>query len=245
MVGRNSVRGGQMSDANQLIQTLRELAVPSELPKIRQRLAENEPAFGLRMRDLFDTAKRFAAMDLVHVEQLMAHAAYEPRMTAFCILDFKARRKLNEHQRQELCDFYLSHHDRITTWDMVDRSAPRVVGGALIGGPYDVVLQLAEASEPLRRRSAMTAPLFFVRSGSAVDLTAGFDIAQRLMADPEPVVHNAVGIFLKHAGPRDPNRFREILETGAPRMARSALRLAIAKLSDDERAAYLGKKKAR
>lgn len=230
-----------MGQATELIDTLRQLADPAELPKVRKRLAEHEPAFGLRMRDLFDTAKTYTDMELAELDQLVEHEAYEPRMAAFCILDFKARKRLSPPQRRELCDFYMQHHDRITTWDMVDRSAPRVVGQALVGGPYDLLHRLANADEPLRRRSAITAPLYFVRGGTQEDLAVGFDLAERLLADPEPVVHNAVGIFLKHAGQHDPQRFRAILETGASRMARPALRLAIEKLSQQERETYLQK----
>ena len=228
-----------MSEAAECISALRALAQPDQLPKVRQRLAPDEPAFGLRMRDLFDTAKAHTDMALPEVERLLAHEAYEPRMAAFCILDFKARRRLGAAERAELCAFYIDHHDRITTWDMVDRSAPRVVGQALTGGPYDLLNQLADAKDPLRRRSAITAPLYFVRAGTDADLGVGFDVAERLVADPEPVVHKAVGIFLKHAGGRDPHRFRAVLEAGAPRMARAGLRLAIEKLSPQERATYL------
>ena len=71
------------------------------------------------------------------MERLIDEAAYEPRMAAFCILDFKARRRIDDDERRALYDVYLRRHDRITTWDMVDRSAPRVVGGHLSGGPYD------------------------------------------------------------------------------------------------------------
>ena len=54
-------------------------------------------------------------------------------MAAMCILDFKARRRLDDDQRHALCELYLNRHDRIATWDMGDRAAPRVVGGYLAG----------------------------------------------------------------------------------------------------------------
>jgi hypothetical protein len=117
-----------------------------------------------------------------------------------CILDFKARRRLEERERERLCELYLARHDRITTWDMVDRSAPRVVGGKLADTASEPLFELAAADAPLRRRTATTATLYFVWAGTDDDLATGFAIAGRLATDPEPVVHNAVGIFLKHAG---------------------------------------------
>lgn len=231
--------GAMMSEAVQMIQELQALATPSELPKIRKRLSEDEPAFGLRMRDLFDAAKSHTDMDLDQVERLLEHPTYEPRMAAFCILDFKARRKLSAQQRRELCDLYVQRHDRITTWDMVDRSAPRVVGGYVTQGPYDLLYELARADAPLRRRSAITAPLYFIRTGTEEDLKVGFGLAEQLATDPEPVVHNAVGIFLKHAGSRDPDRLHAFLSTYAETMPGASLRLAIEKLEPDVRSSFL------
>jgi 3-methyladenine DNA glycosylase AlkD len=85
---------------------------------------------------------------------------------------------------------------------MVDRAAPRVVGGHLAGRSKAPLFELAAAAEPLRRRTAITAPLYFVKAGSDEDVAAGFDVAARLADDPEPVVRRAVAIFLKHAGRR-------------------------------------------
>lgn len=190
------------------------------------------------MRDLFHTARAHTDLPLHEVDRLLEHPAYEPRLAAMCILDFKARRRLDDTERRELFQLYLDRHDRITTWDMVDRTAPRVVGGYLAGRPIEPLRELAGAPDPLRRRTAITAPLFFVRSGSDEDLAAGFAIAGLLAADPEPVVHNAVGIFLKHAGTRDEDALHRFLEAHAAAMARPGLRLATVKLDPADRARY-------
>jgi 3-methyladenine DNA glycosylase AlkD len=211
----------------------------AELPKVRKRLAPDEEAFGVRMGDLFAVAKAHADLPLSEVDRLLDHPAYEPRMAAMCILDFSARRRLDDEQRHRLYRVYLDRHDRITTWDMVDRAAPRVVGGYLAGRSPQPLHELAAAPEPLRRRTAITAPLCFVRDGSEQDLDAAFAIAGQLADDPEPVVHKAVGIFLKHAGTRDPDRLSRFLAAHAPSMPRPALRLAIEKLDPDARERYL------
>ena len=98
---------------------------------------------------------------------------------------------------------------------------------------------LAAAAQPLRRRTAVTAPLYFVHAGSDDDVAVGWDLAARLATDPEPVVHNAVGTFLKHAGTREPATLHRFLAAHAATMPRPALRLAIAKLDADERSRYL------
>lgn len=226
--------------AEALVNALRAESSAAALDNVRERIHPDEEAFGLRMGTLFATAKRYTGMSLDEVDRLLDHPAYEPRLAAFCVLDFKARRRLSEEQRRELYDIYLWRHDRITTWDMVDRSAPRVVGGYLTGRSKAPLAELAASDEPLRRRTAITAPLYFVRAGTDDDIAEAYAIAARLAADPEPVVHNAVGTFLKHAGTRDRQALVDFLDEHAGSMPRAAVRLATEKLPSDLRQQYVG-----
>jgi DNA alkylation repair enzyme len=180
----------------------------------------------LRMRLLFDTAKAHADLPIPEIHALLDHPAYEPRMAAFCILDFQARRRIADDERRALYDVYLGRHDRITTWDMVDRAAPRVVGHYLGGRDMTPLHDLASAPDPLRRRTAVTAPLYLVRYGSDLDLTRSLAVAADVCADPDPVVHKAVGILLKYAGERDRSALLAFLDVHEPSMARPAVRLA-------------------
>jgi 3-methyladenine DNA glycosylase AlkD len=221
-----------------VVEALRARADEAELAKVRRRLAPDEPAIGMRMRDLFDVARDAApTLALDEVERLLDEPAYEPRLAAVCVPDFQVRDRLGDPERQEL---FLRRHDRVTTWDMVDRAAPRVLGAPLLGGPYDVLHELAASPDPLRRRSAVTAPLYFVRGGSDADLTAGLAVASQLAADPEPVVHQAVGILLKHAGERAPLVLNAFLTAHAADMPRPVVRLALEKADPSVRRRWLG-----
>lgn len=228
------------SSASTVVAVLEASRSDEELEKVRGRLAPDEEAFGLRMRDLFDIAKANTDLPIPEIHRLLDHPAYEPRMTAMAILDFRARRRLDEARRRELFELYLGRHDRITTWDMVDRAAPRVVGGYLAGRSATPLHELAAAPEPLRRRTAITAPLHFIRGGSDDDLAEGFAIAVRLEDDPDPTVYKPVGIFLKHASTRDAAAVHRFLTEHGATMPRPALRLAVEKFDRDERRAYLG-----
>jgi len=227
------------ASASGIIATLEALRSEDELVNVRKRLAPDEAAFGLRMRDLFDVAKSHTDLPLDEVNRLLDHPAYEPRMAAMCILDFKARHHLNDHERRELYEVYIGRHEAITTWDMVDRAAPRVVGGHLAGQSATPLHDLAEAPEPLRRRTAITAPLYFVWNGSEDDLTQGFAIAARLVEDRDPTVYKPVGIFLKHASTRNAESVGQFLTEHATAMPRPALRIAVDKLDPALRGHYL------
>ncbi len=181
---------------------------------------------GMRMKILFDTAK--AATDIApnELEKLFAEPSYEARMAAFCILDFQARKRLGD---VALRDTYLRHHDRIDAWDMVDRAAPRVIGATLSGGPYDLMHELAASEDPYRRRTAMTAPLWFVKYGDTKDVEAGIAVAAVLHTDLDPIVHKPVGIYLAYAGERLPDRLTEFLDQHGEAMPRAAYRIATRK----------------
>jgi len=191
------------------------------------------------MRDLFAVAKSHRQLPLAEVGTILDHADGIVRLSGVCVLDFKARAVDTRAQRRPFCEMYLRNHDRIDTWGMVDRAAPWVVGGSLDGHDLMVLHKLASSDRPIERRSAITAPLYFVKYGDDAEVTRSFEIAARLAHDPESVVHNAVGIFIKHAGRRLPEQQRTFLERHAHTMPRSGLRLAITQLDATTRQRYL------
>jgi hypothetical protein len=168
---------------------------------IRKRVAEHEPVIGMRMRVLFDLAKKGTDLPLPEVHTLLDQPAYEPRMAAFCILDFKARRRLEVAERAALAEVYLARHDRITTWDMVDRSAPRVLGLAHVVGAVGagVLEELAASAEPLRQRSAIYACLSLLHDGDATDRRLADRIVTSLAEESHPYVKKAVATFTRYA----------------------------------------------
>ena len=230
--GRRGPGYGDQVTAADVIDALEGQRSTEALAAVRKRLGPDEAAFGVRMKLLFDTARAHADLPIDEVHALLDHPAYEPRMAAFCILDFRARRRLTDDERRELYDVYLGRHDRITTWDMVDRAAPRVVGGYLSGRDLAPLHELAASPDPLRRRTAVTAPLFLVRYGSDADLTASLAVAAAICTDPDPVVHKAVGILLKYVGERDRPALLAFLDEHESSMPRPAVRLAREKLPE-------------
>ncbi|MHA3834228.1 DNA alkylation repair protein [Terrabacter sp. AAH1] len=227
------------STAAAVVAELGQAATEADLAKVQARLTDGEAALGVRMGTLFAVARTHTGMPLAEVQRLLAHPAYEPRLAAFCVLDFKARRKrTGAHERGTLARTYLGHHHAITSWDMVDRAAPRVIGQWLVGKDKQILRDLAASPDPLRRRTAMTAPLGFL---DVTDVEAGYEIASTLHDDRDPLVHKPVGIFLKHAGERDRDRLVAFLESHVDTMPRSAVRLAVEKLPPELRARWVGR----
>jgi 3-methyladenine DNA glycosylase AlkD len=194
------------------------------------------------MRDLFALAKEFIGMAVGDIEIVLDDPAHDARVGAVSIMDWKARRKgTGDEERRALYELYLHRHDRIDTWDLVDRAAPHVVGGYLADRPRDVLLRLARSENWCERRTAIVATWFFIRQD---DLDDTFAVAEILADDPEELVQKAVGGWIREAGKRDQGRLTEFLDRHAATMPRTALRYAVEHLAPDARQHYLSLRSA-
>ena len=136
---------------------------------------------GVPMRTIFLLAKKFSQMPLNEIGKLLEVKYYEARMGAVSIMDFQARhKKTSAERKKELFDLYLRRHDRINNWDLVDRSAPYVVGGYLFDQPRKPLYQLARSKNVWERRTAIVSTFYFIRQGDVDDT---FKIARLLVKD--------------------------------------------------------------
>jgi 3-methyladenine DNA glycosylase AlkD len=223
-----------------LLADLRARATARDRKKTSARLPDGYPVIGVGMKTVFELAAAHAAMPLGEVAALFDEPEYEARLSAVCVLDFKARAPgLTDEDRRVLYALYLARHERIDLWDMVDRAAPRVVGRYLMDRPHDPLFALARSAHAIERRTAITAPLFWARYGTPAHLPDLFRIAAMLLEDDDVVVSQPVGIALKHAGLLDERALLSFLDTHAGRMRRPALRHAVEKLDRSLRARYV------
>jgi 3-methyladenine DNA glycosylase AlkD len=212
-----------------LVADLRRVADPVAHPN--SHYAGDAEVLGVRMGTLFDVAKGYTALPLDQVHLLLDEPAYEPRLAAFCVLDFFVRRRsATDADREARYRTYLDRHDRIDSWDMVDRAAPRVVGDYLRGRSRAPLFVLARSGDPLRRRTAMTAPLAYTRPPDPDGIADLLRIAELLADDPDPVVRKPVAIALRYAGGADPHAVSAFLDRLGDRLPAPVRRAAREKL---------------
>ena len=108
-------------------------AFVGELAALRPATATGaDPYAGIGMGQIFKLAKEFQEMPPAEIERLLESDEHPVKVGAVSIMDWQARaRTTTDERRRELFDLYIRRHDRIDTWDLVDRAAPRVVGGYL------------------------------------------------------------------------------------------------------------------
>ena len=208
------------------------------LKPVPQDTGDLDIAIGARMGDVFALAKTCTDMLLSEVEILLDSPVHEVRVGAVSIMDFQARRKrTSAERRKELFELYLRRHDRINTWDLVDRSAPYVVGGYLFDKPRTPLYELARSQAMCERRTAIVATYYFIRQDDTADT---FTIAEMLVDDEEDLIQKAVGGWVREAGKRDPQALLEFLDRFAATMPRTTLRYAVEHLNEAQKAHYMG-----
>jgi 3-methyladenine DNA glycosylase AlkD len=196
---------------------------------------------GIQMSNIFALAKHFSQLPPGEIEKLLESDYYEARMGAASIMDFQARdKKTSPERKKELFELYINRHDRINNWDMVDRSAPYVVGGYLFDKPRTLLYKLAKSKNIWERRTAIVATYFFIRQNEIADT---FKIAELLVYDTEDLINKAVGSWVREAGKRDRQKLFEFLDKYAATMPRITLRYAIEKLDKKQKDLYMNKAK--
>lgn len=192
--------------------------------------------WGLKVPQTRAILARYGPVPLPVAAELLAHPGHEARFFAAIALA-RDYAKATPAARVAIFDFYLAHARRINNWDLVDLSAPNIVGAHLpAGGGRRVLVRLARSTNMWERRIAIVATHAHIRQG---DLRNTFWLAERLLNDPEDLLHKATGWMLREAGKRDPAALRDFLRRLAPRMPRTMLRYAIEKFPPAERRAWL------
>ena len=203
-------------------------------------LNEDDAILGVRMGQVFALAKEFMNMPLDEVETMLESPFHEMRVGAVSILDFQARsKKTTEIRRKELFELYLRRHDRINTWDLVDRSAIHVVGEYLFEKPRKVLYKLAKSKKMPERRTAMVSTLYFIGKGDVED---AFKLAEIMLHDKEDLIHKANGWALRFAGDKDRKQLVKFLDVHAATMPRVTLRYALEHFDEKLRDHYMSLK---
>lgn len=202
---------------------------------------EGDRFIGVSVPNTRLVAKRFALLSIKEIQKLLRSPIHEDRLLALVILNGQFKSQKEEAARRALYHFYLSHRERINNWDLVDVSAPHIVGAYLLRHPRDVLYRLVRSKVLWDRRIAIISTHAFIRKG---DLRDAFKLSERLLADEEDLMHKAVGWTLREAGKKDPRKLMAFLRQHAPRMPRTALRYAIERLPEATRKRILKSSKA-
>jgi 3-methyladenine DNA glycosylase AlkD len=196
---------------------------------------EGDVFIGVRLPAMRALCRECRDVPLATALTLLGSTVHEERLLALLLMVDRFTRG-DEAERKRVYDAYLANTDRINNWDLVDLSAPAVVGGFLWERSRAPLTRLARSTSLWERRIAIVSTHYFIRNG---DLADTFRIADLLLDDPHDLIHKATGWMLREAGKRDGSALRQFLATRHDRMPRTMLRYAIERFPESERKKYL------
>ena len=187
--------------------------------------------------------RAFADLPLAEVDVLLDSPVHEHRLAGLLILVTRFERASkprtrDDSLRRELAAFYLAavRRGRVNNWDLVDSSAPTLLGGYLLDRPRDVLFELAADDILWHRRVAMIATAGFINAG---DASTTLELAELLLDDRADLMQKAVGWMLREVGKRvGRGVLLGFLDEHAAALGRTALSYATEHLPAEERARY-------
>ncbi len=182
--------------------------------------------------------KYYAILDLADCEKLLSSPWHEERLTALLVLVAKFARA-DEKTRALIFRFYLTHTARINNWDLVDLSAPRIVGSWLYKKDKTPIFRLARSKTLWENRIAILAVFYDIGQG---EFSCAMRLAEMFANDRRDLIQKAVGWMLREVHKRGGAQIVEdFLQAHRQTMPRTMLRYAIERMSQEKRGHYLGR----
>lgn len=231
-----------MTELNAIQSHLRSIADPA-IASISQGFFKTAPGqygagdifIGIKAPTMRALVKKFRGTAPATISALLKSKFHEERAFALLLL-IEHYQRGSEADKQCAYDLYLAHTAHINNWDLVDISAPHIVGEFLTNRSRQPLHLLASSDSLWERRIAIVATLRFIRRNEFTDTLL---IAERLLPDTHDLIHKAVGWMLREIGKRDLATEEAFLQAHYRAMPRTMLRYAIERFPETRRQNYL------
>lgn len=198
---------------------------------------EGDKFLGVTVPDIRIIVKKYNSISLKDTLLLLRSKFHEQRLCALLILVEKYK-KGNDKQKQEIYHHYLKNTKRINNWDLVDLTAPNIIGNYLLNRNRQILSNLMKSDNLWERRIAVLSCASFIRKNDFTDI---FNITEYLIRDKHDLIHKACGWMLREVGKRDQVAEETFLKKHYQTMPRTMLRYAIEKFDPVKKAYYMKK----
>lgn len=196
---------------------------------------EGDIFLGIRVPVQREVAKKYSGLSLPKIQELLKSEIHEYRLTGLIILSNKYKES-KEEEKANIFNFYLKNTKNINNWDLVDVTAPGIVGHFLFDKKKNTLYDLARSEDLWERRIAIVSTFDFIKKQEFQDTLA---LSEILLDDKHDLIHKAVGWMLREVGKKDEAILEEFLKQHYKVMPRTMLRYAIEKFEEGKRKAYL------
>lgn len=171
--------------------------------------------------------KYYKTISLEETELLLKEVIHEYRATGLFILVYKFEKSKTEEERHDISSVYLNNLAGVNNWDLVDSSAPYILGAYLFNkDSKDILYEFANSKDLWKQRIAIISTFHFIRQKQYEDT---LKIAEILLHHKHDLIHKAVGWMLREVGNRNLDIEIEFLKKHYKEMPRTMLRYAIEK----------------
>jgi len=196
---------------------------------------EGDKFLGIKVPAQRKVARRYKDMALKDVEKLLQSVYHEHRLTALFILIHQYD---GGDDRKKIVDIYRRNLKYVNNWDLVDLSAPKILGDYLVDRKRKPLYEYARSDDLWEKRVAILSTFTFIRNHEFED---ALKISEILLKDKHDLIHKAVGWMLREIGNRDLEEEERFLKKHYKTMPRTMLRYAIEKFDTKKRAFYMKK----
>jgi len=217
---------------------------------------EGDEFLGLKVPQTREVVRAVAKdIALEEVPELLLSKWHEVRLCGLLILVSKferlsTKRLMHDKEairgRDEILTMYLQYAERANNWDLVDLSAPKILGHWLLlptalgsGREYkqQVLDDLAKSDNLWRQRMSIVCTW---KTSWAGDPSWCLRYAEMHLHHPHDLMHKAVGWMLREMGKRcGMDLLRDFLRQHVHEMHRTTLRYAIEKMSEEEQQQWI------
>ncbi len=198
---------------------------------------EGDKFLGVTVPQIRTVAKKLATnTSLDDISDLLNHAYHEMRLLALITLVYQFV-KMSPVQQKAVFEFYLANTDKINNWDLIDLSAPNIVGSYLWNNQslLPVLDKLSSSQSLWEKRIAVLATYTFIRRN---EFKHTLKLAKKLLKDPHDLIQKATGWMLREIGKRQRAVLIQFLDENVTKMSATALSYATEHLPISERHAY-------
>jgi len=231
---------------NGLISELSSVANPEQAKNLSRffktgkgEYGEGDIFIGIKVPVQRNIAKKYSELSLADLQKLLDSKIHEHRLVALIILMNKYKKaKKNLLEKRRIFEFYLKNTSRINNWDLVDLSAPTIIGDFLQREGTTLLREFAKSENIWERRIAVISTMAFIKKRNLGEALA---ISEILLHDEHNLIHKAVGWTLREVGKKNKNVLEIFLSSRYKEMPRTMLRYAIEKFPEEERKKWMQK----
>ena len=190
---------------------------------------------GVTMPDIRRIAKKFSQeISLQELTELIRNPIHEVRLCALIILVNKYKKENSD----KIYQYYMDHLTAINNWDLVDSSAPYIVGDYLYKHPEKskILIDFSHSENLWVRRISIVSTFTFIKNN---EFNTTLEIAKLLLNDNHDLIHKALGWMLREIYKRDERIIKRFLRQNYAQIPRTTLRYAIERMDKEERLLYL------